>query len=193
MFRKIKGVFDSIFVFWDNHGFVRLFLFIMMSVLIMAALYQLLNYHLDAYLSKNVILWDVRLLWYIITFVVFFVSFRIVFIRSIYDVLLPLAFVCTLLFSVFCRFIAIDVYFKIIEKEGFVEETVGHIYEIYPSSGGDGYSYYYDYYTKDNQYENGGYFKIRKDEKIKPQNGDKVKVFYSRANPHCSFVRLMGD
>ena len=44
-----------------------------MSVLIMAALYQLLNYHLDAYLSKNVILWDVRLLWYIITFVVFFV------------------------------------------------------------------------------------------------------------------------
>lgn len=114
------------------------------------------------------------------------------FIRSIYDVLLPLAFVCTLLFSVFCRFIARDVYFKIIEEEGLVEETVGYIYEISPSSGGDGNSYYYDYYTKDNQYEKGD-FKIRKDEKIKPQRGDKVKVFYSRAHPHCKSVRLMGD
>ncbi len=192
MLKKIKGVFDSIFVFVDNHSFLRFFLFTMMSALMVVAFYQLLNYQLDVYLCKDIILWDVRLLWYVLAFVIFFALFRMIFFQPIYDVILPFTMVYTLGLFIVCRFIARDVYFKIIEEEGLVEETVGYIYEISPSSGGDGNSYYYDYYTKDNQYEKGD-FKIRKDEKIKPQRGDKVKVFYSRAHPHCKSVRLMGD
>ncbi len=192
MLKKIKGVFDSIFIFLDNHRFARLFLLIMMLVLIVVTLYQLLNYQLDAYWSRNVILWDVRLLWYVLAFVVFFVLFRMIFFETVYDVLLPLAMVCTIMFFLACRYIARDVYFKIIEEEGLVEETMGRIYEIYPSSGGDGNSYCYDYHTKDNQYET-GYFKREKNKKRKPKVGDKVKVFYSRAHPHCKFVRLRDD